>query len=376
VRRPGQQITTPFAARASAILVASATVSPARVPHPLPYQGSKRRLASAILSYAAPGSARLIEPFAGSGAITLAAAAGGVATSFLLGELYAPLAGLWNEIIVRPGELAKAYDALWRTQHGDTSHYERVRDSFNRTGEPSLLLYLLARCVKGAVRFNRAGAFNQAPDRRRCGAAPERVAREIAAASALLKGRITVRAADFADTLADAGPRDLVYLDPPYQGTSLGRDARYAAGLAPERLIEMLSSLVGRRVPFLLSYDGQLGDRVYGAPLPASLGLVRRALAAGRSSQATLLGRDEETIESLYLSPALAKQVGLLATRACSSVTESESHRHRHCEAVAVLFRAARWCGSPKNREISGNFLLFCRGTRPQRSRPSRCVGR
>ena len=47
-------------------------------PHPIPYQGSKRRLAAAILAHA-PSCARLIEPFAGSAAISLAAAARGLA---------------------------------------------------------------------------------------------------------------------------------------------------------------------------------------------------------------------------------------------------------------------------------------------------------
>jgi DNA adenine methylase len=34
-------------------------------------------------------------------------------------------------------------------------------------------------------------------------------------------------------------------------------------------------------------------------------------LAAGRSSQATLLGRRAETYESLYLSPALVERLGM-----------------------------------------------------------------
>jgi DNA adenine methylase len=48
-------------------------------PHPIPYQGSKRRLAAAILRHAPPAR-RLVEPFAGSAAIKLAAAAHGSAS--------------------------------------------------------------------------------------------------------------------------------------------------------------------------------------------------------------------------------------------------------------------------------------------------------
>ena len=39
---------------------------PNSIPHPIPYQGSKRRLASAILRYVPRGANRMVEPFAGS----------------------------------------------------------------------------------------------------------------------------------------------------------------------------------------------------------------------------------------------------------------------------------------------------------------------
>jgi len=44
--------------------------------------------------------------------------------------------------------------------------------------------------------------------------------------------------------------------------------------------------------------------------LPEHLNLIKIAIHAGRSSQATLLGRDDITIESLYLSPALVDLSG------------------------------------------------------------------
>jgi DNA adenine methylase len=59
-----------------------------------------------------------------------------------------------------------------------------------------------------------------------------------------------------------------------------------------------------RRIPFILSYDGSCGERNYGDPLPQNI--ARRVLLdVGRSSQATLNGRDEITIESLYVSHLL-----------------------------------------------------------------------
>jgi len=60
---------------------------------------------------------------------------------------------------------------------------------------------------------------------------------------------------------------------------------------------------------FIVSYDGRTGDKIYGEPLPKRLGLVHLEIFTGRSSQATLLGREHVTYESLYLSPALATSI-------------------------------------------------------------------
>ena len=51
------------------------------------------------------------------------------------------------------------------------------------------------------------------------------------------------------------------------------------------------------------------GNKVHGVKLPEHLNLTHMELDAGRSSQATLLGRDDATFESLYLSPLLAEEL-------------------------------------------------------------------
>ncbi|HEY8145557.1 MAG TPA: DNA adenine methylase [Kofleriaceae bacterium] len=284
-------------------------------PHPIPYQGSKRRLAAAILRHAPPAR-RLVEPFAGSAAITLAAAAHGAASRFLLADRLAPLAALWRAILEDPAATARRYRRLWQGQERDPAgHFASARDRFNRTGDPVLLLYLLARCVKNAIRFNGEGAFNQAADHRRRGMHPDRMARHMARAAELLAGRTEVQAADYVDVLADAGASDLVYLDPPYQGVSGGRDPRYVAGVDLPRLVDQLEELNRRQVRYLLSFDGRTGEKHYGVPLPRALGLRRVELAAGRSSQATLSGRVADTVESLYLSPALLETACLSTVR-------------------------------------------------------------
>jgi len=271
------------------------------VPHPIPYQGSKRLLAPDILEFVAGRHFHtLYEPFAGSAAITLAAATRGVADSYVIADSLCPLMDIWQLIIEDVAKLADGYERIWEEQHGDPDHFFRVRDEYNKDGDPAKLLYLLARCVKNAARFNNNGEFNQSHDKRRTGTRPGTMRNSLSQASALLSGRTTATCGDFEDIIKPAGPGDLVYMDPPYEGTSTGRDRRYHQGLTRERLIAALRDLNGRNVPFLLSYDGRTGEKVYGEPLPDDVG-ERMELVAGRSSQATLSGRDELTVESLYI---------------------------------------------------------------------------
>lgn len=280
------------------------------VPHPIPYQGSKRNLAAEILRYFPPRLATLYEPFAGSAAITIAAAANGLADFYHINDLNKPLMDLWRAIIETPQEIASQYETLWQTQMCDPrSFYDKVRDDFNRTGKPDLFLYLLARCVKGSVRYNSQGEFNQSPDNRRQGMKPETMRLQILGASYYLKGRTTVSSMNYRDILDKATPADLVYMDPPYQGVCGNRDTRYLQNVQFCEFVQALDELNQRGIRYLVSYDGRTGDKTHGKRLPNDLNLTLIELYAGRSSQATLLGRDDVTIESLYLSPSLGDEL-------------------------------------------------------------------
>lgn len=272
---------------------------------PIPYQGSKRALAPRICSLFPEGIETLYEPFAGSAAVTLFAAAHELAEHFVIGDIYVPLVDLWEMIIENPDELSDRYSAIWHGQIDDPLHFNDKRAEFNESGDPVLLLYLVARCVKNAVRFNRQGKFTQSADKRRMGMKPDRVTRTTHAVSRLLKGRTSLFRGDFRDCVKDVGRSDLVYMDPPYQGTTYGTDKRYAVGLERDRLVDALHDFDARSVPYLLSYDGQTGEKTYGEPLPETVDAERLAVHAGRSSQATISGRADETIESLYIARTL-----------------------------------------------------------------------
>ena len=276
------------------------------VPHPIPYQGSKRHLAAAILQYFPLDVKTLYEPFAGSAAISIAAAHHSLATDFVLNDLNEPLINLWRDIIESPARISSSYAGLWDAQLGrEREFYDFVRDEFNKTRRPDYLLYLLARCVKAAVRYNSDGEFNQSPDNRRRGTHPETMRKHVFGASTLLRGTTKCLSQDYAGALRDVETSDLVYLDPPYQGVCGKRDPRYLESVPFDNFVTVLDELNTRGVSFIISYDGRTGEKVFGQSLPAYLNLHRVELHAGRSSQSTLLGRNDDTFESLYLSPAL-----------------------------------------------------------------------
>ena len=278
-----------------------------KMPHPVPYQGSKRKLAPIIGRYLPQGISTFYEPFAGSAAMTIYAAYHRRASRFVIGDSFEPIIMLLRAIVNEPERTANQYKILWKGQRdGDNEYFNNIRDRYNKKQHPVDLLYLICRCVKNAIRFNKSGHFTQSVDRRRLGMRPDKMRSAILGVSSILRGRVEFRVGDWLETTADARPVDFLYMDPPYLGTSIGRDKRYHQQMMQNELVGGLENLMRRRVPFALSYDGTTGGRPYGPLLPESLGLTRLLLHAGTSAQATLVGRKEKTVESLYLTPGLA----------------------------------------------------------------------
>lgn len=296
-----------------------------RVPHPFPYQGSKRLLAQDIIRFIPQDTETLYEPFAGSAAITLAVAAKGYVKKFIIGDLNKALILLWNAIINTPELITQQYKDIWHGQLGrEIDYYNEIRDSFNKTGRPDLFLFLLVRCVKAAVRYNSNGEFNQSADKRRRGTKPEAIRREILATSALLRGKTECQVGHYMDVIDTATPKDVVYMDPPYQGVSSNRNSRYLEGLAFDDFVLALENLNSRQISYIVSYDGRTGSKEIGRKLPDFLNLKHVELLAGRSSQATLLGRTDETYESLYISSALQKRLNSTRNFECEEIKQME----------------------------------------------------
>lgn len=283
-----------------------------KVPQIVQYQGSKRLLAPQILEYMPHHFNKMIEPFAGMAAMTIAVAQKRRADRYMLNDLNSPLVKILVSAIETPNHLYEEYRKVWEEQfsyrEGSVAHYFNIREKFN-AGEKSAanMLYLLARCVKGSVRYNSNGEFNQSPDKRRYGITPKNLMDNIFAISYCLKGKTDFYSLDYQEILDLAQPGDVVYMDPPYQGVSQNRDARYISGVDFDEFVNAVDRLNNRGVDFLISYDGSCGNKKYGRDMPESLGMKKVLLKAGLSSQQILLGQKETTYEALYVSRGLMK---------------------------------------------------------------------
>lgn len=280
------------------------------IPQLVQYQGSKRKLAEAILSYMPRHVDRLVEPFCGSGAISIASSLNKISDRYWLNDVNEPLVKMLEEAIENPEALSDDYQEIWNGQFKeDTNNVQYFYDIRNRynSGDksPAITLFLIARCVKGAVRYSEQGLFNQSPDKRRNGTNPSRVRKNTREISYLLKGRAHLTSLDYRDMIDEISENDFLYMDPPYQGVSNTRDHRYIKGVQYDDLVFFLEALNKKGVRYLLSYDGACGDRQYGRDLPPSLGCKKILLDAGRSTQSTFLGKSDKTVEALYLSPSI-----------------------------------------------------------------------
>lgn len=281
-----------------------------KVPHLVQYQGSKRIIAPEIIKFFPNQSNRLVEPFSGTCAISILAAMENRCDNFWINDINYPLVKLMEECVNNPECLIQEYSAIWQGQfqegQNNINYFYKIRDEFNSgMKDPARMLFLLARVVKGAVRYNTHGDLNQSCDKRRYGTKPEMIANNAFKISKLLRGKTTFSSMDYKEVLAMTKPGDLVYMDPPYQGTSnrdKPRDNRYIQGVEFDEFVEELEKLNSRNVDFIVSYDGKTGEKVIGKYLPEQLELNHIYINAGLSAQATLNGKKEITYESLYIS--------------------------------------------------------------------------
>lgn len=254
-----------------------------------------------------PDASRYFEPFVGSGAmLPFRPSKIGIA-----GDVIPELIQLWIVIRDEPELTAKEYERRWQRlqNEGHTAYYE-IRDSFNATRNPHDFLFLSRTCVNGLIRFNRNGDFNNSLHHTRPGISPERLSKLIYQWSYYVQN-VTFMVGDYRQTLETAQAGDLVFLDPPYNGTK-GR--YFPTDFDSEEFYVELDKLNKMEVKWVLTFDGAAGERTYEVAIPPHLYNVHLGLPTGNSPFTKLMKTGlDSVVESVYLnfepSPEALRQV-------------------------------------------------------------------
>lgn len=180
---------------------------------PLKWAGGKYRVLGHILS-ALPQGTRLVEPFAGSGAVFLNADF----PAFLLCDLNADLISLYCHL----QEQGEAYIDYCRSFFTPVNNVREsflaLRGRFNESRDPAergaLLLYLNRHAFNGLVRYNASGLYNVPFGRYAAPYFPEQEIRHFATRA--VTRDVTFMVTDFRRTFSLLKHGDVVYADPPY----------------------------------------------------------------------------------------------------------------------------------------------------------------
>lgn len=265
------------------------------IPPVIKWSGSKRSVAYKIAQLF-PETDNFFDPFLGGGAI-LPYFNGKTA---VVGDIIPELVALWTLIKDRPEFVSSEYSKRWnRLQTEGYQVYYEIRDAFNETKNPVDFLFLSRTCVNGLIRYNKEGKFNNSLHHTRPGIHPERL-KEIIKSWSKWVENITFKNQDYRITLSTVKKGDVIFLDPPYVGTKaryIPQSFDYAAFYAE---LERLNK-VGAN--WILTLDGEAGDRLYNSKIPKDLYKVGFKINTGKSPFSKVInGKDDTILESVYLN--------------------------------------------------------------------------
>lgn len=257
------------------------------------WSGSKRKVAVELGNHFLHKK-RYFEPFVGGGSmLPFRGVENGVAS-----DIIPELIDLWNLIKINPDIVVKEYESRWnRLQNQGHAVYYEVRSDFNKTKNPFDFLFLTRTCVNGLIRYNSNGDFNNSMHKNRPGINPKRLGQIVNQWSDFIKG-IDFLKQDYRQTLENAGQNDFVFLDPPYGGTK-GRYTKNEFNVL--EFYEQLEKLNRKGVSWMLTFDGNAGDREYDFVLPDEIYKTKFFIQTGNSPFTKLMKTSLDQInEAVY----------------------------------------------------------------------------
>lgn len=122
---------------------------------------------------------------------------------------------------------------------GGVDYYKKMRDDFNRNGDPLYFLFLNRSDFNGMIRFNRKGQFNvpfcQKPNRF-AKAYITKICNQVQNVWDIMKNKDwTFKCCNWQETMKVAEKGDYIYLDPPY----IGRDTSYVGEWPNEEAVSL-----------------------------------------------------------------------------------------------------------------------------------------
>lgn len=185
----------------------------------LKWAGNKTAIMQELLEHLPAAGLRLVEPFAGSCAVMMATDY----PAYLIADINPDLINMYRVISSDTDKFIELARAMFGS-HSLAESYYRAREAFNYGNELGCLhravyfLYLNRHSYRGLCRYNKSGGFNVPFGNYKAPYFPET---EIRAFAEKAK-RATFVCANFDETLAMLKHGDVIYCDPPYDGTFNG----------------------------------------------------------------------------------------------------------------------------------------------------------
>lgn len=179
----------------------------------LKWAGGKHKLVPFLTSHLPQQrSGRLIEPFAGSAALTLATDY----DAYLINDTNPDLITLYTILKQEKQGFIDYARHYFIPDNNEESRYYALREQFNNSHDPAeraaLFIYLNRHAFNGLCRYNSKGSYNVPFGRYRAPYFPEKEMKAYLGKA----GRIELSCGDFRDALAQAMDDDTIYCDPPY----------------------------------------------------------------------------------------------------------------------------------------------------------------
>ena len=177
----------------------------------LKWAGGKTKLIP-LIRQQLPSAKRLIEPFAGSAAVSLALDF----DEYVLNDANADLINLYRVLQTEKHDFVDYAQSFFTPENNRETRYYELRERFNHTAErvekAALFVYLNRHAFNGLCRYNGKGGFNVPFGRYKLPYFPAAEMSDFIAKSARMK----LMCGDFQAAFDEACADSAVYCDPPY----------------------------------------------------------------------------------------------------------------------------------------------------------------